>query len=96
VQGIGVRPAIARLAEELHLCGYAAYEDFAKTHQVPVVVTGFEPLDLLAGLSECVHLLESRRNEVVSRQIAPVTIRRLLGRDQPLDEPSGATFPRIC
>jgi hydrogenase expression/formation protein HypE len=34
--------------------------------------------------------------EVVSRQIAPVTIRRLLGRNQPLDEPSGAAFPRIC
>lgn len=34
--------------------------------------------------------------EVVSRQIAPVTIRRPLGRDQPLDEPSGAAFPRIC
>jgi hydrogenase expression/formation protein HypE len=34
--------------------------------------------------------------EVISRQIAPVLIRRLLGRDQPLDEPSGAAFPRIC
>lgn len=52
-----------------HVCtvtGYEAYEDFVKSHQVPVVVTGFEPLDLLEGLSQCVHLLESRRSEVAN------------------------------
>ncbi len=33
---------------------------------------------------------------VTERRIAPVTIRRTLGRDQPLDEPTGAALPRIC
>ena len=30
------------------------------------------------------------------RGLAPVTIRRSLGSDQPLDDPSGAPLPRIC
>ena len=34
--------------------------------------------------------------EVRPRTIAPVTIRRALGNEQPLDEPSGAMLPRIC
>ena len=53
-----------------HVCtitGYAAYEDFAKTHQVPVVVTGFEPLDLLEGIHDCINLLESSRIAVTNR-----------------------------
>ncbi len=33
---------------------------------------------------------------VHKRGIAPVTIRRLLGREQSLDEPSGLPLPRIC
>lgn len=33
---------------------------------------------------------------VISRGAAPVVIRRALGNDQPLDEPWGAPFPRIC
>lgn len=33
---------------------------------------------------------------VQARGLAPVTIRRALGREQPLDEPSGALLPRIC
>lgn len=33
---------------------------------------------------------------VMSRQIAPVVIRRALGREQSLDEPSGSPLPRIC
>jgi len=34
--------------------------------------------------------------EAKVRQIAPVTIYRTLGREQPLDEPAGAALPRIC
>jgi len=30
------------------------------------------------------------------KTICPVTIQRTLGREQPLDEPSGAPLPRIC
>lgn len=33
---------------------------------------------------------------VVERGLAPVTVRRALGRNVPLDEPSGAFLPRIC
>ncbi|MCA9026897.1 MAG: hydrogenase expression/formation protein HypE [Planctomycetaceae bacterium] len=34
--------------------------------------------------------------EVRERGLAPVTIQRSLGTEQPLDEPSGAMLPRIC
>ncbi|MGN6543856.1 MAG: hydrogenase expression/formation protein HypE [Aureliella sp.] len=33
---------------------------------------------------------------VAERGFSPVTVRRALGRDMPLDEPSGAFLPRIC
>ena len=33
---------------------------------------------------------------VGERSISPVTIRRLLGGEQPVDEPAGAMLPRIC
>ncbi len=45
-----------------HVCtvtGFAHYSAFVDQFQVPVVVTGFEPMDLLAGLTRCVQLLES-------------------------------------
>lgn len=34
--------------------------------------------------------------QVASRRIAPVTVVRSLGRELPLDEPSGVLLPRIC
>lgn len=34
--------------------------------------------------------------QVGPRLVAPVTVVRALGREQPLDEPSGAMLPRIC
>ena len=33
---------------------------------------------------------------VQKRGVSAATIRRALGREQPLDEPSGALLPRIC
>lgn len=45
-----------------HVCtvmGYDTYTPFVERYRVPVVVTGFEPLDLLAGILECVRQLES-------------------------------------
>jgi hydrogenase expression/formation protein HypD len=47
-----------------HVCtvmGYEEYEPLAERFRVPIVVTGFEPLDLLAGIYECVCMLEERR-----------------------------------
>lgn len=38
----------------------------------------------------------ARMGSITARQIAPVTVRRLLGSQQPLDDPLGAPLPRIC
>lgn len=50
-----------------HVCtvmGYEEYEPIAKKYKVPIVVTGFEPLDLLQGIYMCVAQLEEGRCEV--------------------------------
>ena len=44
-----------------HVCtvmGYDEYEPLAARYRVPIVVTGFEPLDLLEGVCMCVRQLE--------------------------------------
>jgi hydrogenase expression/formation protein HypD len=53
-----------------HVCtvtGSAGYADFAARWRVPVVVTGFEPVDLLEGILECVRQLEAGRHEAANR-----------------------------
>ncbi len=50
-----------------HVCsvmGYWEYPPLAAKYKVPLVVTGFEPLDLLDGIRRCVLQLESGRHEV--------------------------------
>jgi len=50
-----------------HVCavtGSASYRPVAARHRVPIVVTGFEPLDLLMGLHMCLSQLEQGRAEV--------------------------------
>ncbi len=50
-----------------HVCtvmGYTEYEPLAQTYGVPIVVTGFEPLDILQGVYMCVKQLEEDRAEV--------------------------------
>jgi hydrogenase expression/formation protein HypD len=45
-----------------HVCtvlGCESYAEFTQRYQVPVVVTGFEPVDLLEGILECVRQLEA-------------------------------------
>jgi hydrogenase expression/formation protein HypD len=45
-----------------HVCavmGYWEYPPIAEQYQVPIVVTGFEPLDLLQGILRTVNLLEA-------------------------------------
>ncbi|HXY35687.1 MAG TPA: hydrogenase formation protein HypD [Planctomycetaceae bacterium] len=45
-----------------HVCavmGYEEYEPLAAEFQIPIVVTGFEPLDLLEGVYRCVSMLEA-------------------------------------
>jgi hydrogenase expression/formation protein HypD len=41
--------------------GYREYEALAEKYRVPIVVTGFEPLDLLQGIYESLVMLESGR-----------------------------------
>jgi hydrogenase expression/formation protein HypD len=50
-----------------HVCtvmGYDEYEPIAQRYRVPIVVTGFEPLDLLEGVLRTVRQLEAGRAEV--------------------------------
>ena len=50
-----------------HVCtvmGYQDYWAFAARHHVPIVVTGFEPIDLLEGIWMLVSQLEAGRYEV--------------------------------
>ncbi len=50
-----------------HVCtvtGYREYETIARERRVPIVVTGFEPLDLIHGVLMLVTQLEEGRHEV--------------------------------
>jgi hydrogenase expression/formation protein HypD len=50
-----------------HVCavmGLREYEALAERYRVPIVVTGFEPVDLLDGILRCVRQLEEGRAEV--------------------------------
>ncbi len=50
-----------------HVCtvmGYEEYEPLAQKFEVPIVVTGFEPLDLIEGIYRCVLMLEEGRSGV--------------------------------
>jgi hydrogenase expression/formation protein HypD len=50
-----------------HVCavmGFTEYEPLADRYRVPIVVTGFEPLDLLEGILMAVRQLEEGRAEV--------------------------------
>ncbi|MBB5210419.1 hydrogenase formation protein HypD [Microbulbifer hydrolyticus] len=47
-----------------HVCavtGYAQYHALAQKYRIPLVVTGFEPLDVLEGVLMCVRQLERGR-----------------------------------
>ncbi|MGA2255950.1 MAG: hydrogenase formation protein HypD, partial [Thermoguttaceae bacterium] len=60
-----------------HVCaimGTAQYRPIAEKYHVPIVVTGFEPLDILQGVLMCVEQLEEGRAEVenqYSRAVRP-------------------------
>jgi hydrogenase expression/formation protein HypD len=50
-----------------HVCaimGWWEYEPLAASYRVPIVVTGFEPLDLLQGILMAVRQLEQGRHQV--------------------------------
>ena len=59
-----------------HVCavaGYESYEQFSKQFRLPIVVTGFEPVDLLSGIFECVRQLECGEANVCNRYGRSVT-----------------------
>jgi len=53
-----------------HVCtvqGGAEYAPIVARHRVPIVITGFEPVDLLEGILACVTQLEEGRAELENR-----------------------------
>ncbi|MGE3538103.1 MAG: hydrogenase formation protein HypD [Candidatus Tectimicrobiota bacterium] len=59
-----------------HVCtvmGYQEYEDISARYRVPIVVTGFEPLDILEGVLKVVQQLETGRAEVENQYSRAVT-----------------------
>lgn len=53
-----------------HVCtvtGYHHYHSLSQQHKAPIVVTGFEPLDILQGIYFCVEMLEKGENAVVNQ-----------------------------
>ncbi len=59
-----------------HVCavmGYNEYPPIAAKYKVPIVVTGFEPLDILQGIAMCVKQLEEGRYEVENQYVRSVT-----------------------
>ncbi|MEM7761501.1 MAG: hydrogenase formation protein HypD [Cyanobacteria bacterium P01_A01_bin.40] len=50
-----------------HVCAVMGYEDYqaiALQYEIPIVVTGFEPIDILQGIYMCVKQLETGEIEV--------------------------------
>ncbi len=59
-----------------HVCtvmGYWEYESIAEKYRVPIVVTGFEPLDLLQGIYMTLRALEEGRWQVENQYTRSVT-----------------------
>ncbi|HTL04169.1 MAG TPA: hydrogenase formation protein HypD [Gemmatimonadales bacterium] len=48
------------------ITGSAIFERFVAHHRIPVVVAGFEPLDILAGLVKLLELIRDGRHTVVN------------------------------
>ncbi|MDX8052171.1 hydrogenase formation protein HypD [Lentzea sp. BCCO 10_0798] len=86
VSHVLVPPAITALMDEPdtrvqaflaagHVCavmGWTEYEPIALRYGVPIVVTGFEPLDLLEGILMAVRQLEQGRAEVENQYVRAV------------------------
>jgi hydrogenase expression/formation protein HypD len=48
------------------ITGYGIFEPFVARHGLPVVVAGFEPLDILAGVARLLEAVRDRRPAVVN------------------------------
>jgi hydrogenase expression/formation protein HypD len=59
-----------------HVCtvmGWTEYEPLAERYRIPIVVTGFEPADILEGILMAVRQLETGRHEVENQYVRSVT-----------------------
>ena len=68
-----------------HVCtvmGTSEYPALAERFEVPIVVTGFEPLDILEGIRRAVHQLEEGRHEVENAYPRVVSDEREPDRDR--------------
>ena len=86
VSHVTVPPAISAIMESPdnrvqgflaagHVCsvmGWTEYEPLAERYKVPIVVTGFEPLDILEGILMSVEQLESGMHEVQNQYVRSV------------------------
>ena len=76
-----------------HVCtitGMGEYRPIAQQYRVPIVITGFEPLDILQGILMCVRQLEAGRHEVenqYSRSVRPEGNRAALQQLQEVFQP---------
>ncbi len=58
-----------------HVCavmGWEEYEPISAKYTVPIIVTGFEPVDILEGISMAVAQLEEGRHEVENQYVRSV------------------------
>jgi hydrogenase expression/formation protein HypD len=88
VSHVLVPPAIAAMMESPsnrvqaflaagHVCavmGYQQYPPLAEKYRVPIIVTGFEPLDVLEGIRRAVVQLEAGQHEVENAYPRVVTM----------------------
>ena len=72
-----------------HVCtvmGWQEYEPLAEEFKVPIVVTGFEPVDILAGLLMVLRQLEAGRHEVENQYGRSVSWEGNLAAQRIMDE----------
>jgi hydrogenase expression/formation protein HypD len=58
-----------------HVCtimGWEEYEPLIQKYRIPLVVTGFEPIDILQGVYMCIEQLEQGRAEVTNQYVRAV------------------------
>lgn len=59
-----------------HVCtvmGYWEYEHLAEKYKIPIVVTGFEPVDVVHGIFKCIQQLEKGNHRVENAYTRSVT-----------------------
>jgi hydrogenase expression/formation protein HypD len=59
-----------------HVCavmGWEEYEEISETFRVPIVPTGFEPVDILQGILMVVEQLEGKQAQVINQYSRAVT-----------------------